>query len=202
MAENFTPSSSSGTHPGEVKSSDLQPEFLAIRSKTPCSGCPYFLHEFNCSSFMEVLSRCYWNATSHALDKLFLISSYKPSCQGEKQSWTLPSFLLRETSWQMVPYARTWRICLEDPGGVTKPLRVSRNTSIFFQMLQKLLFLEICTRGVKVAWGSGGCPCFRSNALPPARGLTGTARRASSPRGSPANCTDTRAATAISHFSH
>lgn len=43
MAENFTPSTSSGTHPKESQSSDLQPEFLIIRSKISSSGCPLLL---------------------------------------------------------------------------------------------------------------------------------------------------------------
>lgn len=42
-AENFTPSTSSGTQPKESQSSDLQPEFLIIRSKISSSGCPLLL---------------------------------------------------------------------------------------------------------------------------------------------------------------
>lgn len=82
-------------------------------------------------SFIVILSRCSCSAISHGLEMLFLISSYDQSCQGEK-SRTLPSSLLKEISWEMVPYARIGRISLKHSGSVTKPLRVSRNTSVFF----------------------------------------------------------------------
>lgn len=46
MAENFTPSGASSTHPGDISH---QPEILAVRSEISSSGCSYFLHDFNCS---------------------------------------------------------------------------------------------------------------------------------------------------------
>lgn len=136
MAENFTPSMGSATQPRESQSSDLQPEFLVIRRKISSSGCPLLL------AWVQLLFPLRWYSPDvtglppqrwfTASEMLFLISSYEPSCQGEKQSQALPSFLLRETSWEMGPYATIRRICLEDAGSVTKPLRVSRNTLIFF----------------------------------------------------------------------
>lgn len=104
-AENFTPSAGSGTHPGEVSHQTYRHSFWPSEVKYHPVVAPSTCMNSTALSFMEVLSRCYWNAT-YAVEMLFLVSSYKPSCQGEKKSRTLPSFLLRETSWEMVPYAR------------------------------------------------------------------------------------------------
>lgn len=105
-AEKFTPSAGSGTHLGEVSHQSYSQSFCLSDVKYHPAVAPTSCLNSAALSFREVLSRCYRNAISQSLEMLFLISSYEPSCQGEKKSRALPSFLPRETSWEMVPYAR------------------------------------------------------------------------------------------------